>query len=154
MSLQEIIRHVLSVYHAPLPEELRQLVLLVGEVVAAHGKRDPVRLSKLQTTIRQLADELSLHMRKEEEILFPWIESGRLPAPEQPIAMMEMEHVAAGELLEQLRILTEDYSPPDGACTKWRTLYARLENLDRDLRTHIHIENDILFPRALDPTRA
>jgi regulator of cell morphogenesis and NO signaling len=98
-------------------------------------------------------------MFKEENILFPYIKSlengqatnMRMPFPtvEAPIHMMEMEHESAGSLLEKARELTDGYTPPDGACGSYQLLYKLLEAFENDLHTHVHLENNILFPKAI-----
>ena len=101
------------------------------------------------SAVEALARDLLPHLMKEEQILFPWILSGRQPAPRPPILVMEHEHQAAGALLESIKALTDDFQPPVGACATWRVLYARLEAFDLSLRAHIHLENNVLFPRVL-----
>lgn len=89
------------------------------------------------------------HMAKEEEILFPLIRAGRGAECQAPIAVMDAEHLQHGDTLEHLAKLTDNFQPPAGACTTWRALYLRLEQLHHDLMDHIHLENHVLFPRAL-----
>ena len=109
-----------------------------------------------------LREELQMHMHKEERILFPFIEQyGRAEALGQampgvpfgsianPIAMMEREHVSAGDALGEVRTLTHDYQLPSYACSTVRALYEGLQALEADLHVHIHLENNILFPRAV-----
>jgi len=147
--LTQIITHILKVYHAPLGEELAQLTAMAEKVYVTHGIKEPVRLAKLRDHLREFAQELQFHMEKEEMVLFPWIATRRNPPPSPPIRMMEAEHHQAAQSLTQLRALTDDFTAPEGACMTWRNLYARLENFDHTLRAHIHLENHVLFPRAL-----
>ena len=93
--------------------------------------------------------ELDLHMAKEEEILFPMIRAGRGAMAEGPISMMEQEHDSAGGALVRLRELTNGYEIPQEACNSWRALWAGLAALETALHEHIHIENNVLFPRVL-----
>ncbi len=144
-----LIEHILEVYHAPLTEELEQLKTMADKVNRVHGSKDPKRLADLAETVAQLGHELIPHMQKEEMILFPWILEGRQPPPEAPIEVMQYEHDVAAKLLSTLKTLTNEFTPPAGACNTWRTLYARLQTFDSDLRHHIHLENNILFPGAL-----
>jgi regulator of cell morphogenesis and NO signaling len=104
-------------------------------------------LVELDAFFSALKDELEMHMRKEEMILFPairrsdgWID--------QPIAVMEHEHDSAGHALAELRRITAGFRPPEHACATYRALYAGLEALEKDLHLHIHLENNVLFPRA------
>jgi len=105
-----------------------------------------------------MREEIEQHTMKEDMVLFPFIrkldEAKSLPpAPfgtvANPVRCMESEHNDAGEALMQLRELTDQYTPPEHACMSWRALLGGLEHLDQDLRTHIHKENAILFPKAI-----
>jgi len=101
------------------------------------------------------------HMVKEEQILFPYIKllvkaakTGEKPSPafgsvENPVHMMEEEHDAAGAIMKQIRELSSDYQPPEGACNTYRVLYAMLEEFEENLHAHVHLENNILFPKAI-----
>ena len=93
--------------------------------------------------------ELKQHMMKEEQVLFPMIRQGQGARAGRPIAVMEHEHEAVGGGLRRMRELTDDYTVPDEACNTWRALWHGLEALEKDLHLHIHLENNILFPRAL-----
>jgi len=147
--LPELIQHILDTYHSPLREDLTQLELMSQKVLRVHGAKDPERLEQLALTVRAMADELLPHAHKEEAVLFPWIIEHKWPRPEAPISVMRSEHEVVGELLERAKLLTNQFEPPEGACNTWRNLYARLRDFDAELREHIHLENNILFPRAL-----
>jgi regulator of cell morphogenesis and NO signaling len=147
-SQAELIQHILARYHEPLREELSRLHGMALKVFRVHGDKEPERLSRLVETFSALKDDLEPHLEKEERILFPWILSGRPVPPRGPIERMMFELDQAGQLLEQLRELTGNYEVPPGACNTWRALWNGLEALDRELREHIHLENNILFPRA------
>jgi len=147
--VDELIAHILEVYHQPLPEELEQLQAMADKVLRVHGDKDPERLAKLADTVRAMTRDLLPHMQKEEQILFPWILDARQPSPQGPIAVMEHEHEQVAILLADAKALTDDFTPPPGACNTWTNLYARLEAFDLDLREHIHLENNILFPMAV-----
>ena len=149
VSTEDLIAHILDVHHAPLPDMLSHLKALVSRVLDTHGNKDPKRLGALKDAVFSLSNEMLEHMIKEEQILFPWIQSNRQPRPATPIQVMLMEHERAGELLAQIATLTDNFEPPNGACRSWRNLYAGLQHLDQDLRIHIHLENNILFPRAV-----
>lgn len=88
-------------------------------------------------------------MLKEEQILFPMIKGGQGAMAGPPVSVMNHEHESAGEMLRRLRELTNNYEVPEGACNTWRALWHGLEALENDLHQHIHLENNILFPRAL-----
>jgi regulator of cell morphogenesis and NO signaling len=96
-----------------------------------------------------MRDELESHMQKEEHVLFPLILAGRGALAAAPIRVMEREHEDHGRNLERLRELAHDFAPPLDACGTWRALYLGLEELEREIMEHIHLENHVLFPRAL-----
>jgi len=152
--LRHLIAHIISRHHAYLRSELPRISELFTKVVRAHGQREPV-LGEVSEVFTFLREELEAHMMKEEMILFPAITrleagqtAGPFPSIAQPIARMEYEHESAGRALAQLRHLTRDYYIPDEACNTWRALFQALPELEADLHQHIHLENNILFPRA------
>lgn len=147
--LGELIDHILARYHRQLHEELPRLEAMARKVVAVHREKDPVRLPELLSVYLELKAELDGHMAKEEQILFPMIKRGQGAMAGGPVAVMEHEHDVAGNLLRRLRELTDGYEVPAEACNTWRALWHGLEALERDLHEHIHLENNILFPRAL-----
>jgi regulator of cell morphogenesis and NO signaling len=147
--LPVLIDHILDRYHASLREELPRLESMARKVARVHGDKDPVRLDGVLQNLLALKAELETHMLKEEHVLFPAIREGLGARTGGPIAMMVHEHAEAGELLRQIRAFTGDYCVPDGACNTWRALWHGLEALEEDLHEHIHLENNILFPRAL-----
>jgi regulator of cell morphogenesis and NO signaling len=131
-------------------------------VVQAHGEKDPAALRELETVYEGLSEDMTLHMHKEEMMLFPVIEryeaaaqGGSLlpPAPfgsiANPIAVMEAEHDSAGSALGRIRELTVDFQAPPYACSTYHALLDGLKALEEDLHTHIHLENNILFPRVI-----
>jgi regulator of cell morphogenesis and NO signaling len=146
----DLIDHILNKYHAGLYEELPRLEAMARKVEQVHGEKDPQRLNRLVQAVLELKAELDTHMIKEEQILFPMIRAGRGTGADGPIAVMMREHETAGDLLRQIRELTNDYTVPEDACNTWRALWLGLEALEADLHEHIHLENNILFPRALD----
>lgn len=147
--LTDLIDHIVNTYHGSLREELPRLEAMARKVNQVHGEKDPERLQGILDTLLALKSELTLHMRKEEEILFPMIAAGQGAAAMGPVSVMEAEHADAGNMLRRLSELTNQYTAPEGACNTWRALWAGLEDLERELHTHIHLENNILFPRAL-----
>lgn len=146
--LPEVIDHILKVHHVPLREEFVRLHDLAFALVRAHGDEDE-RHGQVLDQLDELIDELLEHMQKEEQVLFPWIRSGKGHLAGGPISVMHMEHERCGEQLAALQRLTDMFTPPTGACTKHRALFAGLAALDTDLRLHMHKENTALFPRAL-----
>jgi regulator of cell morphogenesis and NO signaling len=157
MSLTELADHILDTHHDYLRAELPRLNGLTEKVAAAHGVHD-ARLHLLRQTFQSLAGELASHMIKEEQILFPMIrrlDTGDMPpafhcgSVANPIRQMELEHHDADAALEQIRTLTDDYSPPAWACNTYRVMLDALAHLERDMHQHIHKEDNILFPRAV-----
>jgi regulator of cell morphogenesis and NO signaling len=148
--LGDVIDHILAAYHRPLSEELRRLEMMAAKVFSVHGDKDPERLRELVDVYMGLEDELIHHMAKEEQILFPMIRGGQGALADGPVSVMLHEHDDAGAALQRLRELTDGYQPPAEACTTWRALYHGLAALEADMHQHIHLENNILFPRALN----
>ena len=160
-TLRELVAHILERHHAYLRSELPRILALADKVAGKHGDNHP-ELQEIRQAARALAGELDSHMMKEERILFPFVEQleassggGAIPGAclgscEGPIRVMLAEHDDAGGLLRRLRAASSDYAAPADACTSYRVLYQSLEELERDLHEHIHLENNILFPRALD----
>ncbi len=147
--LQDLIDHILVTYHQPLKEELPRLIQMSDKVLKVHGDKDPETLSELNSVVLALKNELEQHMQKEEQILFPMIRQGEGAMSGGPISVMEQEHASAGAALERLNELTNGYEVPEHACTTWRALWHGLAALEESLHQHIHLENNILFPRAL-----
>jgi len=147
--LEDLIDHIVTAYHRPLDEELPRLEAMARKVNRVHGEKDPERLAELLAVYLALRAELEQHMMKEEQILFPMIRQGRGAMANGPVSVMIDEHDSAGNALHRLRELTNDYQPPEVACTTWRALWHGLAALETALHEHIHLENNILFPRAL-----
>lgn len=147
--LEELIEHIVHTYHRSLDEELPRLEAMASKVNRVHGDKDPERLSSILSVFQSLKAELEEHMIKEEQILFPMILRGQGTNAQAPVSVMLHEHDQAGRALESLRELTDDYNPPTIACNTWAALYHGLGALETDLHQHIHLENNILFPRAL-----
>jgi len=148
--LSDLIEHILITYHRPLAEELPRLEEMARKVVRVHGNKDPEMFAELLSVYRGLKAELEQHMTKEEQVLFPMIKEGHGDMAVAPISVMEAEHLSAGNALRRLRELTHDYELPGGACNTWRALWHGLAALEASLHEHIHLENNILFPRALE----
>jgi regulator of cell morphogenesis and NO signaling len=160
--LHELIDHILQVHHVYMKEALPRLRGLVRKVLHAHGAHHGEMLRQVHDLYDALDNELTNHLQKEENVLFPYIvaaEAHRQGGPAKPVAcfgsvgnlirQMEHEHEDAGAVLAQLRKVTGDYVVPDDACPTFRALYEELEQMEDDLHQHIHLENNILFPRAI-----
>lgn len=149
--LDSLIDHIVTRHHAYLRDELPRLDGWLAAVRRAHGARDGKLLDELGAAFTAMKDELEAHLAKEEAVLFPAIRrsDGWIA---QPVSVMEHEHESAGRSLAELRRITGGYEPPPHACQTYRALYAGLAALERDLHRHIHLENNILFPRALADT--
>lgn len=147
--IEDLIQHILTTYHEPLKQELPRIEEMARKVHRVHGDKDPERLSRILSTFCALQQDLVLHLAKEEQILFPMILAGDGAMAGGPISVMEHDHDAAGSMLRTLRELTDDYVPPEMACNTWRALWAALADLERALHEHIHLENNVLHPRAL-----
>lgn len=155
--LTELVDNIESTHHKYLKEELPRLEKLADKVARVHGARAP-QMVELAYLFRNLKEELVQHTLKEEMVLFPYIrrlDGEAITRPAQfgavanPIRCMEAEHDDAGKALVKIRQLTDDYTAPVDACGSWVALVTGLESLDKDLRTHIHKENSILFPKAV-----
>ena len=142
-----LITRIETCYHQAHRRDLPELSRLARRVEAVHRgvASAPVGLADL---LERIAVELESHMQKEEQILFPLMRRGGHPAIEHPISMMMAEHDDHGAHLRALEALTNDFTPPDEACTTWRALYAGARKFADDLVEHIHTENNTLFPRV------
>jgi regulator of cell morphogenesis and NO signaling len=147
--------YIEATHHAYLHTELPELAVLAAKVTTVHGARHP-ELSAVNVLVTALRIDLEPHLAKEERVLFPAIRAltlGERGFPfktvRNPVRMMTAEHDRAGALLAELRTVTCAYSPPSHACASYRSLYERLEHLERDTHRHIHLENNVLFPAAL-----
>ncbi|MCL6570200.1 MAG: iron-sulfur cluster repair di-iron protein [Bacillus sp. (in: Bacteria)] len=149
-----IIDHVISNYHRVSEEELANLSPYVTKVSRVHGDNHP-ELLKVYELFYEFKKELTEHMAKEEEIVFPLIKKladGTVDNREEAIAMiveLEKEHDHAGEVLREIRSVTSDFALPLDACGTYRLVYARLEALEGLTFMHVHLENNILFPRYM-----
>ncbi|MDT0688961.1 iron-sulfur cluster repair di-iron protein [Salegentibacter sp. F188] len=153
--------HIINVHHSYVEENIPLLIQYAARVNKVHGHHY-TELEEIQQLFSLVATELGGHLRKEELILFPFIkkmvkakkEGSALPEAHfgtvvNPIKMMEAEHEEAGELLRKISVLSNNYTPPQGACNTYRAFYAKLEEFEQDLHQHVHLENNILFPKAL-----
>jgi regulator of cell morphogenesis and NO signaling len=160
-SLADLIQHIQSTHHKYTREEIARLKPLLAKVNSVHGKNHP-ELAVIVGAFEVLAQELTSHMMKEEMVLFPYIERMEeavlqkepiLPPPfgsvRNPVTLMVHEHDSAGEALRAMREASRGYSAPAAACVSYQTLYKSLAEFEADLHQHIHLENNILFPRAI-----
>ncbi|MCL6218969.1 iron-sulfur cluster repair di-iron protein [Zunongwangia pacifica] len=159
--LDFLIDHIINIHHRYVEESIPMLVQYGTKVAKVHGDGHP-ELLEIQALFAMVATELSGHLRKEELILFPFIkkmlqsktENTELAHPQfekvdNPIKMMEAEHEEAGEILRKIAKLSNNYTPPEGACNTYRAFFSKLDEFEQDLHHHIHLENNILFPKAL-----
>lgn len=162
ISLAGLIDHIVVEHHLFTRGELDRLDVLAETVLHAHGENHP-ELKRIRGLVTELGADLRPHMQKEEQLLFPYIVAlenaatdGTIPAPPRfgtvrnPVRMMAMEHETAGMLLQCLRNASHDFTPPADACYSYLTLYRGLADLEKDLHQHIHLENNVLFPRAVE----
>lgn len=158
--LTDLVDHIMCTHHVFTRNELERLPVLIDRAVDAHEARHP-ELREIQSVFEQLEAELTPHLLKEEQVLFPYIialeqahtnGSPLLPPPfrtvRNPVRMLMAEHETAGHLLQEMRRLSTDYSVPEDGCLTYRALFNGLKAFEKDLHRHIHLENNILFPRA------
>ena len=159
--LADLVAHIKDTHHKYTREEIGRLGSLLEKVCSVHGKNHP-ELLHIRATFTGLAQELTMHMMKEENVLFPYIARMEesviqhepvLPAHfgsvQNPVSMMEHEHESAGNALRAMRKASDGYAPPSDACISYQTLYKALSEFEADLHQHIHLENNILFPRTI-----
>lgn len=159
--LDLLVRHILDHHHAYVRDASPTIHAWLDRLVDRHGARHP-ELAEIHDAFDALAGELMTHMLKEEHILFPAIydlaaarrSGGVRPSTPfgtmaNPIRVMEMDHDDAAELMTRLRRLTNDFTPPADACTTYRACFEELARFEHDLHRHVHLENNVLFPRAI-----
>jgi regulator of cell morphogenesis and NO signaling len=159
--LSDLVAHINGTHHKYTREEIARVGPLLEKVCSVHGKNHP-ELLHIRASFSGLAQELTMHMMKEEMVLFPYIvrmeeaviqNEPILPPPfgrvQNPVSMMEHEHDSAGDALRAMRQASSGYDAPPDACISYQTLYKALAEFEADLHQHIHLENNILFPRAI-----
>jgi len=164
--LGDLISHIKNTHHNYTRDGIARLTPLFAKVCSAHGANHP-ELFQLRDIFASLAQELTAHLMKEEMVLFPYIirmeeavieKAPVLPPPfgtvQNPVAMMEHEHDSAGNALRAMREISRGYIAPPDACVSYETLFKALAELEADLHQHIHLENNILFPRAIEMEQA
>lgn len=159
-SQERLIQHIVRTHHQTVRRELPRLSAMAHKLAAKHGERAP-ELKTIEGLVEMLRLEMLAHLEKEEQVLFPFIAQMEEEATggshaqacfrsvAQPIAMMEQEHDSAESLLSEMRKISKDFAPPAWACATYIAFYAGLDLFADDLRQHVHLENDILFPRAI-----
>lgn len=160
MSLAKLIDYIIATHHSFVKKEMPVILGYLERVATKHGDRHP-EMKKVLELFAAVKEEMEHHMQKEELVLFPRIKEIERQLAEgkeivinstyllSPINMMEQEHDHAGTMLAEIRELTLNYNPPIDACTTYRLSHATLEAFEQDLHQHVHLENNILFPRAL-----
>lgn len=145
MTVDSLIDHILARYHEVHRAQFPELIRMARRVETVH-KANPNVPAGLADQLQAMEQDMLQHMTKEEEVLFPMLRTGGHPFVSQPIGMMRNEHISHGEALDRVNALTNDATPPMGACNTWRALYTGIAQLNEDLMTHIHLENNVLFP--------
>jgi regulator of cell morphogenesis and NO signaling len=165
MNLTQLADYIVQTHHAYVKNEMPQIYAYLEKVSSKHGERH-AELFKIFQTFSAVKEEMEGHMKKEELVLFPRInelqklannENANLQLNitylQSPISVMEQEHDHAGSLLNDIRILSNDYTPPQDACTTYRLSFAALKAFEMDLHHHVHLENNLLFPKAINMFR-
>lgn len=161
MNLAQLCDHIVQTHHAYVKNEMLQIYAYLQKVSPKHGERHP-ELYKIFQTFAAVKEEMEGHMKKEELILFPRIKELQKLADNEnanlqlnitylqsPINVMEQQHDHAGNMLNDIRLLSNDYTAPQDACTTYRLSFAALKAFELDLHQHVHLENNILFPKAI-----
>jgi regulator of cell morphogenesis and NO signaling len=159
--LDFLIDYIVQTHHSYIRENIPVLIQYSEKLAKVHGHHY-TEVMEIDQLLHGVLQELDMHMKKEEHILFPFIkelaiarrEGREIPTPpfgtiQNPIAMMESEHDNAGDAFHRIAELTNQYTPPPTACNTHRVLYAKIEEFEDDLHMHIHLENNILFPKAI-----
>lgn len=148
--------YIVHEHHAYVRESLPVLRAFTQKVARVHGARRP-ELPEIARLVEEVAREMEEHMAEEEALVFPRIKAlaaGEAAEAEPPLRAlideMEGEHDRAGELMRQIRRLSDGFRPPPDACNTYRAAFAKLEEFEDDLHRHVHLENNVLFPKALE----
>lgn len=157
--------YIVNTHHSYVKKTIPDLMSYGAKVAGVHGNLHP-ELHKINRLTDEVCEELAAHMVKEETVLFPYIKrlvaakssGGQFHAEafktiQSPINMMEHEHEIVGRKLEQIRELSHNYALPEDACASYSYLYKTLEEFENDLHIHVHLENNILFPKSIDLER-
>lgn len=156
-----LIQHIVRTHHQTVRQELPRFVELSARIAGKHGEKAP-HFKSMAVLIEQLRDEMFAHLEKEEQVLFPHIvrldeaseHGSAAPAAcfrsvAQPVSMMVQEHDSAEGIVAEIRRLTNGFEPPQWACPRNTAFHQSLAAFEKDLRQHVHLENDLLFPRAI-----
>lgn len=162
----KLVDYIVNTHHVYVRNKMPEISAYSRKVARVHGKRH-VEVIKIAFIFDMLSTDMSAHLKKEENILFPYIKylvkaekEGKKPeqpffgSVENPVQMMENDHDGAGKEMAKIRVLSNDYTPPEDACPTFRILYQNLKEFEEDLHKHIHLENNILFPIALELGKA
>lgn len=158
LGLSELVDYIVDTHHRYVKQQMPQIHSWLEKVSTKHGERHN-ELYKIFECFAELKAEMEMHMRKEEMILFPRIKQLEEPIQASrntgmniyaPISVMEDEHEQAGNLMEKIRLYSSNYIPPTDACTTYQLSFAALQAFESDLHQHVHLENNILFPKAID----
>ncbi|MBS1683091.1 MAG: iron-sulfur cluster repair di-iron protein [Bacteroidetes bacterium] len=150
--------YIVNMHHSYVKKNLPDLKAYSEKVRRVHGGRHP-ELIEVNRLVGEIDDELTTHMLKEEKVLFPYVKelvNAKVPhkpsfgTVQNPINMMEIEHEQVGKNMGLIRTLTNGYSLPEDACASYSLLYRMLDEFENDLHLHIHLENNILFPKAIE----
>lgn len=161
LSLTDLTDYIISYHHQYVRNEMPLIMQYLKKIAARHGGNHPElqRVAELFTGLKQ---ELEMHLVKEEQVLFPRIRQTETLAKDEPgphtnhtfldapIHVMEHEHDDAGAIMTAIRTLTNDYALPDDACTTYKLCFASLQSFEADLHHHVHLENNVLFPKAME----
>ncbi len=161
-SLNKLIDYIVDKHHTYTRDEIENLAPLMAKVAGKHGALH-AELYALEELFSELCADLTPHLMREEQVLFPYIAElenfktkqtkvpvSRFGTVKNPVGMMMREHDTAGEVLRQMRFAASDYQVPEGACPSYTALLTRLEAFEKDLHQHIHLENNVLFPKAIE----
>ncbi len=161
MKLDELVNYIIATHHKYVAAAIPLISEFSAKVAKVHGHANP-EVVEIDKHFRSIAGELTMHMHKEEMVLFPYINkivatqrldekltASAFGTVRNPIRMMEAEHEFAGNEMTAIDELSNHYTPPDHACNTYRVLYAKLNEFEADLHQHIHLENNILFPKAI-----
>lgn len=161
-SLDFLADYIVNTHHSYVRKTLPELVGYAAKVAIVHGQQHP-ELYKIKSLVEDVNAEMSAHMVKEEKVLFPYIkalvlananeqipQAAHFGTVQNPINMMEMEHELVGKNLDDIRVLSKNYTLPEDGCASYSLLYKMLDEFENDLHLHVHLENNILFPKALD----
>ena len=160
--LDFLIDHIINIHHSYVLENIPIMYEYAEKAAKVHGENHP-ELVEIFSLVGAVSQELSMHLKKEENILFPYVktlvnakrkgtaaESAHFGTVQNPIQMMESEHDGAGNAFKTIGKLSNNFTPPNDACNTYRALYSKLEEFEQDLHQHIHLENNILFPKAIE----